>query len=137
VDGKWAVTPLFIVLIFIEWSDLVFAIDSIPAVLAVTKDPFIAYTSNVLAILGLRSFYFALAGVMEKFHHLHYGLSAILVFVGAKMLMVDIFHVPTWLSLAVITVILVVSVVASFMYPKAHTDTSPAAGVINAGSRDD
>jgi tellurite resistance protein TerC len=135
--GRLAVTPLFIVLVFIEWSDLVFAIDSIPAVLAVTKDPFIAYTSNVMAILGLRSFYFALAGVMEKFHHLHYGLSAILVFVGAKMLLIDLYHVPTFISLAVISTILVASVIASFIWPSSAKDTSPAAGVINVGSRDD
>jgi tellurite resistance protein TerC len=129
--GRWAITPLFVVLIFIEWSDLVFAVDSIPAVLGVTKDPFIAYTSNVMAILGLRALYFALAGVMEKFHHLHYGLSAILVYVGTKMLIADFFHVPTFLSLGIIVTILVLSVVASMIWPAKAGDISPAAGVID------
>jgi tellurite resistance protein TerC len=111
--GRWAVTPLFVVLLFVEWSDLIFAVDSIPAILAITQDPFIVYTSNVLAILGLRSLYFALAGVMQKFHLLHYGLSAILVFVGTKMMLVEIYKIPTAASLGVVGGILVVSVIAS------------------------
>jgi tellurite resistance protein TerC len=135
--GRWAITPLFVVLIFIEWSDLVFAVDSIPAVLGVTKDPFIAYTSNVMAILGLRALYFALAGVMEKFHYLHYGLSAILVYVGTKMLIADFFHVPTFLSLGVIVVVLILSVIASMIWPASASDTSPAAGVIGGGDKSD
>ncbi|HSJ04630.1 MAG TPA: TerC family protein [Verrucomicrobium sp.] len=116
--GKLMVTPLFVVLVFVEWSDIVFAVDSIPAVLAVSRDPFIVFTSNVFAILGLRSLYFALSGVMDKFHMLHYGLSAILAFVGVKMLMVDFYKIPIGISLGVITTILAVSVVTSFYIPK-------------------
>jgi tellurite resistance protein TerC len=117
VNGALVCTPLFVVLVFVEWSDLVFAVDSIPAILAVTKDPFIVYTSNVMAILGLRSLYFALAGIMGKFHLLHYGLSAILVFVGIKMMIVDFYKLPTLLSLAVVGSILTISVIASFFFP--------------------
>ncbi|WP_038168818.1 TerC family protein [Verrucomicrobium sp. BvORR106] len=125
--GKLLVTPLFVVLIFVEWSDLVFAVDSIPAVLAVSRDPFIVFTSNVFAILGLRSLYFALSGVMDRFHMLHYGLSAILAFVGVKMLIVDFYKVPIGISLAVITVILAVSVVTSFYIPAKKSETEPVA----------
>ncbi len=110
-------TPLFIVLILVEWTDLVFAVDSIPAVLAVTVDPFIVFTSNVMAILGLRSLYFALAGVMERFHLLHYGLAAILVFVGAKMLLADVYKIPTVAALGIVAGILVMSVIASLLRP--------------------
>jgi len=88
-----------VALVVIEASDIVFAIDSIPAILAITRDPFIVYTSNVFAVLGLRSLYFALAGVMERFHHLHYGLAAVLVFVGLKMSLMDIVKVPVGASL--------------------------------------
>jgi tellurite resistance protein TerC len=116
-NGKWAVTPLFVALIFVEWTDLIFAVDSIPAVLAVTTDHFIVYTSNIFAILGLRSLYFALAGIMSKFHFLHYGLSAILVFVGTKMLIVDVYKVPIGISLGVIATILASSVIASLLRP--------------------
>lgn len=123
--GKLLVTPLFVVLIFVEWSDLVFAVDSIPAVLAVSRDPFIVFTSNVFAILGLRSLYFALSGVMDRFHMLHYGLSAILAFVGVKMLIVDFYKVPIGISLAVITVILAVSVVTSFYIPPKKSEATP------------
>lgn len=123
--GKLFVTPLFVVLVFVEWSDLVFAVDSIPAVLAVSRDPFIVFTSNVFAILGLRSLYFALSGVMDRFHMLHYGLSAILAFVGVKMLIVDFYKVPIGISLAVITTILVVSVVTSFYIPAKKSATTP------------
>ena len=115
--GKWAVTPFFVVLIFVEWSDLVFALDSIPAILALTKDPFIVYTSNVFAILGLRALYFALAGILNRFHLLHYGLSAILIFVGIKMLAVEFVHIPIFVSLGVIATILVLSVILSLMRP--------------------
>jgi tellurite resistance protein TerC len=117
VNGRFAVTPFFVVLVFVEWSDLVFAVDSIPAILAVTTDPYIVYTSNVFAILGLRALYFALAGVMGKFHYLHYGLSAILVFVGVKMLLVDVYKIPTAASLGVVAVILTISVVISLRRP--------------------
>ena len=120
-NGAFAVTPLFVVLVLVEWTDLVFAVDSIPAVLAVTVDPFIVFTSNVMAILGLRSLYFALAGVMERFHLLHYGLAAILVFVGAKMLLADIYKVPTVAALGIVAGILVVSVIASLLRPPPPT----------------
>lgn len=112
-----AVTPLFVVLLFVEWTDLIFAIDSIPAVLAVTHDPFIVFTSNVMAILGLRALYFALAGVMERFHALHFGLAAILVFVGAKMLLADFYKIPTAAALGVVVGILVFSVAFSLLRP--------------------
>jgi tellurite resistance protein TerC len=113
-----AMTPLFAVLVFIEWSDVVFAVDSIPAILAISQDPFVVFTSNVMAILGLRSLYFALSGIMQRFHLLHYGLSALLVFIGLKMVLSDIIKVPIVLSLSVIAFILVVSVVASIVFPK-------------------
>lgn len=118
IAGVLTATPLFVTLVFVEWSDLVFAVDSIPAVLAITDDTFIVYTSNVMAILGLRSLYFALAGVMGRFHLLHYGLSLILVFVGTKMTIMDFYKVPTLVSLGVIATILVVSVIASLWIPK-------------------
>ena len=108
--GKFAVTPLFVVLVFVEWTDLVFAVDSIPAVLTITNDAFIVFTSNIMAILGLRALYFALAGMMDRFHLLHYGLSAILVFVGVKMLAAPFVKIPTALSLAIIATILALSV---------------------------
>ena len=111
--GKLMATPLFLVLLIVESTDLIFAVDSIPAIFAVTDDPFIVYTSNVFAILGLRSLYFLLAGVVDKFHYLKLGLSAVLVFVGIKMVMTDIYKIPIALSLAVIAGILTISIVAS------------------------
>ena len=116
-DARWHATPLFITLLFVERTDVVFAVDSIPAILAVTRDPFIVYSSNIFAMLGLRALYFALGGIMQLFHHLHYGFSAILVFVGAKMLVSDLFQVPIGISLGVIGTILVISVVASILSP--------------------
>lgn len=113
--GRFMVTPLFLVLLMVESTDLVFAVDSIPAIFAVTQDPFIVYTSNVFAILGLRSLYFVLAGVINKFHYLKLGLSVILVFVGVKMLLLDVFHMPTFVSLGVVIGILVIAVVASLI----------------------
>ncbi len=115
--GVLMITPLFIVLLFVEWTDLIFAVDSIPAVLAVTRDPFIVLTSNILAILGLRSLYFALANVMKRFHLLHYGLSAILVFVGAKMLLAEFYKVPTLAALGIIAGILLIAVISSLLRP--------------------
>ena len=112
-EGRRAATPLFLVLVMVEFTDLVFAVDSIPAIFAVTRDPFLVYTSNVFAILGLRSLYFLLAGVMHKFEYLKLGLAAILVFVGAKMALVDWVKVPTVLSLGVIAAILALAVAAS------------------------
>jgi tellurite resistance protein TerC len=111
--GHYLATPLFIVLIVVETTDIIFAVDSIPAILAITLDPFIVYTSNVFAILGLRALYFALAGIMELFHHLHYGLSAVLVFVGIKMLIGDIYKIPVSIALSVVAGILFISVIAS------------------------
>jgi tellurite resistance protein TerC len=112
-NGRLHASPLFVVLLILETTDLVFAVDSVPAVLAITPDPFIVFTSNVFAILGLRSMFFALEGVMNRFHHLHYGLSAVLVFVGGKMLVSGYYHIPTWISLAVIIGILSASILAS------------------------
>jgi tellurite resistance protein TerC len=116
--GGLAVTPLFVVLLMVEWTDLIFAVDSIPAVLAVTNDPFIVFTSNIMAILGLRSLYFALAGVMEKFYLLHYGLSVILVFVGAKMIFAKQIGLPKEAALGIIAAILAISVIGSLLFPK-------------------
>jgi tellurite resistance protein TerC len=110
-------TPLLLVLIVVETTDVIFAADSIPAILAITHDPFIVYTSNVFAILGLRSLYFALAGMMEAFHFLHYGLSGILVFIGVKMLISSHFPIPTEYALLVVAAVLVISVVASLLVP--------------------
>lgn len=110
--GKLVFTGLALALIAIESADLVFAVDSVPAVLAISKDPFIVFTSNVFAILGLRSLYFALAGCIERFHYLHYGLAMVLGFVGAKMLLVDLIHVPIPLSIAVI----ITTVAGSMVY---------------------
>ncbi len=119
--GKWVATPLMVVLVLVESSDIIFAVDSIPAIFAVSRDPFIVYTANVFAILGLRSLFFALAGVMNLFHHLHYGLSAILVFVGIKMLLSESYKIPVGLSLGVIGLILVLSVIASRIWPEKKT----------------
>jgi len=106
IDGRHFVTPLFLTLILVEISDILFAVDSIPAIFAVTRDPFIVYTANVMAILGLRAMYFLLAGVLPRFHKLRYGLAFILMFVGVKMLVEDVLHVPIALSLGVIAVAL-------------------------------
>lgn len=111
--GVWMATPLFLVLVLVETTDLVFAVDSIPAIFAVTNDPFIVYTSNVFAILGLRSLYFVLAGVMQKFSYLKLGLSGVLVFVGVKMTLVDVYKIPSAISLGVIAAILALSIIAS------------------------
>lgn len=117
VNGALMVTPLFVVLVFVEWTDLVFAVDSIPAVLAVTHDAFIVFTSNVMAILGLRSLYFSLAGIMQRFHALHYGLAAVLIFVGAKMCLADVFKIPTVAALLIVVAILAASVIVSVLRP--------------------
>lgn len=121
--GRLVATPLLVVLILVEFTDLIFAVDSIPAIFAVTDDPFLVYTSNVFAILGLRSLYFLLDGVVDRFHLLKLGLAIILVFVGVKMLIVDIYKIPIGISLAVITAILGLSVIASLLFPKrAHAE---------------
>ena len=113
LNGKWFVTPLFITLIFVEFSDLVFAVDSIPAIIGITSDPFIVFTSNVFAILGLRALYFALKGFADLFHYLKYGLSVILMFIGVKLLISGVFHMPVSVTMAVIFGILFISVIAS------------------------
>lgn len=117
-DGKKFATPLLVVLIIIETTDVIFAVDSIPAILAITQNSFIVYTSNVFAILGLRALYFALAGIIQLFHYLHYGLSAILVFVGTKMLLTDIYKIPIGVSLGAVATLLTLSIVASILWPK-------------------
>ena len=117
--GILMATPLFVVLLLVEFTDLIFAVDSIPAIFAVTKDPFIVYTSNVFAILGLRSLYFAFSGVLDKFHYLKVGLGVVLSFVGVKMLLAHSpWKIDTLVSLGVIVIVLVASVVASLMWPK-------------------
>jgi tellurite resistance protein TerC len=112
-QGIIAATPLFLALLVVESSDVIFAIDSIPAVLAVTHDPFIVYTSNVLAIMGLRSLYYLLAHVMEMFVYLKLGISFILAFVGVKMLLVDVWHIPIYFSLGVIVGALAIAILTS------------------------
>lgn len=118
INAKTFATPLFVVLLLVEFTDLIFAVDSIPAIMAITSDPFIIFTSNVFAILGLRALYFALAGITQYFHYIKYGLSAILVFVGLKMALVDFYKIPVMISLFTILGILVISVVASLLFPK-------------------
>jgi tellurite resistance protein TerC len=117
-NGKLYATPLFLVLILIETTDLIFAVDSIPAILAITQDHFIVYTSNVFAILGLRSLYFALAGVVHRFWLLSYGLAVVLVFVGLKMLLIDIYKIPIDLSLIIIAFIITASIGLSLKIKK-------------------
>jgi len=126
-DGRTLATPLFVALLFVEMTDLIFAVDSIPAILAISQDAFIVYTSNVFAILGLRALYFALAGIVEMFHYLHYGLAAVLVFVGTKMLMADFYKMPIGVSLGVIATILAVSVAASLWRPEPKEAPAPGA----------
>jgi tellurite resistance protein TerC len=117
-NGKRLATPLFMVLLAVETTDILFAVDSIPAILAITADPFIVYTSNVFAILGLRSLYFALAGMMEIFRFLPYGLATILIFIGAKMATSDFVKIPIIVALAVVAGVLAISVAASLVFPK-------------------
>lgn len=118
IDGRRLITPLFIVLVAVETTDLVFALDSIPAVFAVTQDSFIVYSSNVMAILGLRALYFALAGMMSMFHYLQVGLSAILIFIGCEMLLDRFIHISTPVELGVIAGLLGISVIASLLIPR-------------------
>jgi tellurite resistance protein TerC len=118
IDKRIWATPLFLVVMLIEGTDLIFAVDSIPAILAISDDPFIVYTSNVFAILGLRSLYFALSGIESYFRFLKYGLAVILIFVGFKMCAMDFFKIPVMASLIVIVAILTISMVASILIPK-------------------
>ena len=117
-DGRRYATPLLMVLIAIEATDVVFAVDSIPAIFAISRDPFIVYTSNIFAILGLRAMYFLLAGVIDKFHFLKYGLAVVLLFVGIKMVIAEWYHVPIGVSLGVIAGVLTVSSLASVIWPR-------------------
>lgn len=124
INAKTVATPLFIVLLIIEFTDLIFAVDSIPAILAISTDTFIIFTSNVFAILGLRALYFALAGIARLFYYLKYGLSAILVFVGVKMVIAGFFKIPVMYSLLVIVSILILSILASVIFPKKQIATN-------------
>jgi tellurite resistance protein TerC len=121
--GKVLATPLLLVLLVVEWFDLVFAIDSIPAIFAVTRDPFLVYSSNVFAILGLRALYFVLAGMLDKFVYLKPGISFILVFVGLKMTLSGLFHIPTLVSLGVIVITLALAVVLSLRHAAREAQT--------------
>jgi tellurite resistance protein TerC len=124
--GKRYATPLLIVLILLEWTDLVFAIDSIPAIFAITSDPFIVFTSNIFAILGLRSMFFLLQGVIGKFHLLKPALAAVLLFVGAKMLLTDFVKLPIAVSLGVVAALIATGVVASLAIPRKTAGTAPS-----------
>ena len=125
-NGQLYLTTLSLVLLVVETTDVFFAVDSIPAVLAVTRQPFIVFTSNVFAILGLRAFYFALAGLMDRFHLLHYGLAAILIFIGAKMLAANYFQIPTLYALAAIIAALAASILLSLLWPTSPASNSAA-----------
>ena len=116
--SRLVATPLFMVLVLVETTDIIFATDSIPAIFAVTRDPFIVYTSNVCALLGLRALYFLVSGVVDRFHYLQVGLSLVLVFIGGKMLAEDLVHIPVTVSLAVVVTIIALSVAASLRWPE-------------------
>ena len=134
--GRRYATPLLLVLVAIEATDLMFAVDSIPAIFAVTNDPFIIYTSNIFAILGLRSLFFLLAGVMEKFHYLKVGLALVLIFVGAKMLLAAIYKIPIGVSLIVVATLLAGSIAVSLLRPRTKAAPSvPPSRATASGSR--
>jgi len=124
LNGALFATPLIVILLVVESTDIVFAVDSIPAILAISRDAFIIYTSNVFAILGLRALYFALAQLMKLFHHLHYGLSLILVLIGVKMIISHFVHIPTVVTLGTILFVLTASVVASVLWPQKSIESS-------------
>ncbi len=119
----WA-TPLFLVLILVEASDVIFAVDSIPAIFAVTTDPFIVLTANLMAILGLRAMFFLLSGAASKMHYLPYGLGLILMFIGTKMLLLDVFHMPIWISLGFIVIVLAITAWLSIRHSKKYNETT-------------
>jgi tellurite resistance protein TerC len=123
-NGRRAVTTLFLALVVLETADLIFAIDSVPAIFGITRDPFLVYTSNVCAILGLRAFYFLLAGALPLFRYLTAGVSAVLIFIGGKMIAEPWLHVPTPVSLAVVVTLLSIAVIASILAPRAPETTS-------------
>ena len=135
-DGRTrrVATPLFVVLVLVETTDLIFAVDSIPAVFAVTRDPFLVYSSNVFAILGLRALYFLLSGVIGKFRYLKIGLSVVLIFVGAKMLLADVYEVPIGLSLGIIALVIGASILISLISPAPPDVLSPAATSDDTGT---
>lgn len=128
LEGRIWATPLLLVLVVVETTDVVFALDSIPAIFAVTRDPFIVYTSNVFAILGLRALYFLLAGVMEMFRFLQIGLAFVLTFVGCKMLIAEFYKIPIGISLGVVASILAIACIASLLFPKKEEAAAPVAG---------
>jgi TerC family integral membrane protein len=136
-SGRLFATPLFIIVLVVETTDVIFAVDSIPAILAITLDPFIVYTSNVFAILGLRALFFALAGIIRLFHYLPYGLSLILVFVGIKMLLVDIYKIPISMALGTVAAVLVISVIASILFPPKAEETPSAVNQPDAAPNPD
>lgn len=120
-NGQVFLTPLFLALVAVETTDVIFAVDSIPAILAITRDPFIVYTSNIFAILGLRALYFAVAGIMQLFYYFHYGLSAILVFIGVKMIISHFYKIPTEIALCVVGIILLTSIILSLLIKKVRS----------------
>ena len=127
-NGKRYATPLMLVLVLVEATDLIFAIDSIPAIFGITRDPFIVFTSNIFAVMGLRSLFFLLAHVVTKFHLLKYGLAVILTFVGVKMIIEPWVHIPILLSLGVVLGVLLLSIVASLIWPRAHQASEGTTG---------
>ena len=124
-NGRLVATPLFVALIIVETTDVIFALDSIPAVFAVTREPFLVYTSNIFAMLGLRALYFLLAGVVDRFRYLRVGLAGILIFFGVRLLLSDLVHVPHWVSLSVIAAALTLSVIVSIKRPVAAAPAHP------------
>src|SRR5580700_3109967 len=124
-NGKWNATPLLLALVALEAMDIIFAVDSVPAVLAITRDTFIVYSSNVFAILGLRALYFALADILPRFRFLHQGLAAIVIFVGTKMIVSEHFPIPAVTSLVVIAVILGATIAASLLFPRVDPTSNP------------
>jgi len=135
--GRRVATTLFVVLVLVETTDVIFAFDSIPAIFGITRNPFIVYTSNVFAIMGLRSLYFSLAGIMRMFHLLRYGLAAILVFVGLKMLAEYWIHLPIFVSLGVVAAILALSVAASLHWPATRTRDEKVPSVVRHEEAED
>jgi tellurite resistance protein TerC len=127
-NGRRYATPLLLVLVLVEATDLIFAIDSIPAIFGITRDPFIVFTSNIFAVMGLRSLFFLLASVVTKFHLLKYGLAVILTFVGAKMLLEHWIHIPIMLSLGIVVAVLAASIVASLIWPNARQKSEGTTG---------
>ncbi len=125
IDGRRVATPLFLVLILVEFTDLIFAVDSIPAIFGITRDPFIVFTSNIFAILGLRSMFFLLAAVIERFYLLKFGLALILTFIGVKMLGEAFFHIPIMASLGVVLGTLTLAIIGSLIWPKPHEAPAP------------